>query len=220
MHQNMFFNFILSHFVMDYYVVTKTFYFQSSSSGDDIIFFESTSDNESEAKQNNLPYLIRLLITNAEKNTIGNRGNRYNVNEIMKIAMYIYIRGGRNLYGFFNLNLKLPVLKTVQRNMLQYHKMLSEGHLYFDELDTMLQNNNYPREVCILEDGTRLTEMVEYDAMTRSLIGLVSPIESTTGMPKEGNFPALTAQQIIDTLTHSTKAAYVQVILAKPNVAG
>lgn len=160
------------------------------------------------------------MIENAEKNSIGNRGNRFHMNEIMRIAMYLYIRGGRHLYGFFNLNMAFPTLKTVKRKMLQYHEKLQEGRFYFNELDAMLVNKKYPREVCIVEDGTKLTEIVEYDAIDKVLNGLVTPISNLTGIPREKNFPATTGKHIIDAIQQNSKAGYVQVILAKPNVSG
>lgn len=183
--------------------------------------FGSSSEKESDTEEEKkYPHMIQLLIENAKKNSIGYHGNRFSMNEIMKLSIYLYIRGGRHLYRFFNINLRLPVLKTVTRNMLQYHKKLSEGILYFDELSEMLNINNYPREVCIVEDGTKITEIVEYDADDKVLTGLVTPISNLTGMPRVKNFPATTGLQIIDAIRQNPKAAYVQVILAKPNIAG
>lgn len=166
-----------------------------------------------------LPRLINIMIENAQNNCSGCHGNRYST-EIMKIAMYFYIRGGKHLYEFLYFNLNLPALKTTQRNMLQHHKKLKEGYLYFDELENFLLSNNFEREVCVMEDGTKITEAVEYDAVEKVLLGLVSPLDNRTGMPSSNAFPARSAKQIIDAIKNNSKATYVQIILAKSSSSG
>lgn len=156
---------------------------------------------------------------NAKKNELGNKLNRYS-DEIHKIAIYLFIRGGKKMYEFFHSNLNFPSVKTVKRKMLDYRKKLHEGHLYFDELVTYLDSKGYPREVSINEDGTKITEVAEYDAGEKIIQGLISPIDKRTGMPKENFFQALSAKQIVDAITNNSKASYVQVILAKPNFVG
>lgn len=104
--------------------------------------------------------------------------------------------------------------------MLQFHSKLKESHFYFDELVKFLEKNNYAKEVCILEDGTKITEAAEYDAIEKVINGLVAPTNATTGMPEANFFPALSAMQIVTAIQNCPKASYVQVILAKPNVAG
>lgn len=88
------------------------------------------------------------------------------------------------MYEFFHHNLSLPSLKTVQRRMLLLHNKLKENHLYFDELENFLEKNNYSKEVCILEDGTKITEAAEHDAIENLIIGLVAPTNASTGMSK------------------------------------
>lgn len=100
------------------------------------------------------------------------------------------------------------------------HRKLNEGHLYFDELNEFLEHNGYCKEVCILEDATKITEGAEYDAIEKIILGLVAPKNESTGMPQEKFFPALSAKQIVDAITSFPKASYVQVILAKPNERG
>lgn len=71
-----------------------------------------------------------------------------------------------------------------------------------------------------MEDGTKITEAVEYDAIEKLIVGLVSPIDKSTGLAKEKYFSALSAKQIVDAIQKNPKASYVQVILAKANIAG
>lgn len=83
-----------------------------------------------------------------------------------------------------------------------------------------IQTNAYLKEVAIVEDGTKLIENIEYDADSNSIMGLVLPLDDSTGMPRINCFPAETAKQICDAIRNTSKSSYVQVVLAKPNFAG
>lgn len=176
------------------------------------------SDDKSD-EENEIPSFLKLCLENARINCVGNKQNRYSEN-IHKCAIYLFIRGGKKLYDFLHLNMNLPSLKTVRRKMIQYRGKLLEGHLYFDELDAFLTSKGYPREVSIMEDGTKISERVEYDATEKIILGLVSSLQKKSGMPEEKFFSAMTAKQIVDAIQNNKTASYVQVILAKPNVAG
>lgn len=71
-----------------------------------------------------------------------------------------------------------------------------------------------------MEDGTKISKRIEYDAVEKVVLGLVSPLQKKTGMPREKFFSAQTAKQIVDAVQKNQKASYLQVILAKPNVKG
>jgi hypothetical protein len=104
--------------------------------------------------------------------------------------------------------------------MIKFHKKPIESNFYFDELLKFLVDNKYPLEVCLMEDGTKLTEAVEYDATQNVLCGLVSPMDEETGIPKMNFYKAESASKIKESIENGVKAVYVQVVLAKPNVPG
>lgn len=162
--------------------------------------------------------MIDLFEKNSKLNSIANSGNRFS-EPLIQVALYLFIRGGRSLYEFLKLNLMLPSYETLRKKMTKYQGKATEGKFYFDELSQHLESNGYPREIAIVEDGTKLTESIEYDVDTNSIIGLVLPLKST-GMPKMNCFPAETAQQILEAIKTCGKSSYVQVVLAKANLAG
>lgn len=79
---------------------------------------------------------------------------------------------------------------------------------------------NCPLEVAVIEDGTKITEFVDYDLESNCLSGLVAPINCTTGIPDKFYFRASKASEIIEPILNYKKAKYVQVILVKPNKIG
>jgi hypothetical protein len=142
------------------------------------------------------------------------QGSRYR-DLIKKIATYIYIRGGNSLYEQLAENMVLPNLKTVRRFILKFNTKMIEGKIYSNELKDFLISHNFPLEVIILEDGTKVSECVEYDATNKVLLGLVSPLQASNGLPKENYHTALRASDIIDSILNYAKAGYIQVIIAK-----
>lgn len=156
---------------------------------------------------------------NANQNIFGQKSNRYN-DEIRKVAMWHYIRAGKSFYDFSSRNMNLPSLKAVQRDMIHYHGKMMECQLDFDGVAAAIKAYNFPPELSILEDGTKITEGVEFDASQNVLLGLVSPMKNTTGMPETHFFKAQSAHDIISSIQNNAKAKYVQVILVKPNAIG
>lgn len=197
--------------------INITFNFSSSPT----IFFLLILQVESfkHAKIENINFLADLFRNNANMNSFSSSGNRFSV-PLMQVAVYLYIRGGRSLYEFLKLNLVLPSYETLRKQMSLFQKKRIEGKFYFDDLIQHIQTNAYPNEVAIVEDGTKLTESIEYDADSNSILGLVLPIDESTGMPRVNCFPAETAKHICDAIKNFAKSSYVQVVLAKPNLAG
>lgn len=158
----------------------------------------------------------KLFDENSKSIFFGDRGNRY-PDFIHKISAYIYIRGGLSQYKFFSVNFKLPCIGTVKKFMCEDLKKIHESILRFDELSEFLDHYGYPKEVSISEDGTKILELVEYDAKSNRLTGLVAPIDYSTGMGKSGFFIANSARNIFNSITNFQKGGYLQVIIAKPN---
>lgn len=169
--------------------------------------------------EDDLPLIIKAFIENSKRNSASKTGNRYD-EEIIKLSMWIFIRAGRSFYEFMRLNTNLPCAKTLERHMLKYQSKLEEGVLDFDGVVEMLKSYNLPMEIAILEDGTKITEVVEYDSTSNVLLELVSPFNPSTGMPEARYFKADSAQNIQNAIEKHIKAKYVQVIIAKPNKIG
>lgn len=104
--------------------------------------------------------------------------------------------------------------------MVKYQERIEEGKLYFDEVVESLQMFNCPLVISVLEDGTKVTEAVEYEASNNILVGLVSPTNGFSGMPERNFFKAFKALDIVHAIEYYSKAKYVQVILVKPDKVG
>ncbi len=147
---------------------------------------------------------------------LGFQGNRYSL-IILKIAVYIYIRGGKALYEFIAINLKFPVLRTVTNFMANELAKLEEGIMRFDGLQNYLIENNFDMEVGLFEDGTKIIEKVEVNFDHKSLLGLISPFNSETGLPEVNFHQATSGWDIYNALINFERSGYIQLILAQPN---
>lgn len=134
---------------------------------------------------------------------------------MIKLGLYLFIRGGRSLYEFHVQNMHFPSAKTISRHSNGIHGELLEGHYYFNELKTFLIEHKLPLCVSITEDGTKIVEVVEYDCKNDILIGLVAPFDNRTGMVLEKHFSAKTAEDIKNSIENSKIASYVYVLLAR-----
>lgn len=128
----------------------------------------------------------------------------------------MYIRGGRNLYNFFEENFVWPAEITITREIPKFHPNLIEGKLYIAEFSQYLRKFKYPRQCAVLEDGTAITNIIEVDRNTDLLLGLVAPISKTTGLIHPYTFEATSAKKIYQNIKENCAATYVYVILAKP----
>lgn len=136
------------------------------------------------------------------------------------MSSYIYIRGGKSLYEFIHVNLVLPELSGLKKFMNKELSAIKENILRFDELHQYLAAHEYPMEVHIFEDGSRITSKVEYCPDDNTLVGLIAPFNQRTGLPFINFHKANSAKNIFNSITKYEKANYIQVILAQPNVPG
>lgn len=70
--------------------------------------------------------------------------------------------------------------------------------------------------VWLSEDGTRITGRVQYDSATDQMVGIVLPLDATTGMPKQLRYAVNTAQDIADHFASGKTSNYAYVIMAQP----
>ena len=124
------------------------------------------------------------------------------------------------MYIFFHKNLKFPEISSLKTFMSQILPTIEENNLHFDELKNYLTVHNYPMEIQLFEDGTKIVEKVEYCPRSNALLGLDAPFNPITGLPTKNFHKAITAKNIFQSLKNYSKASYVQVILAQPNARG
>lgn len=164
-----------------------------------------------------LPPMLQILVKNSQENSYGYRGNRFS-KEMNNLSGYIYVRAQKSAFNFLSANLNGPSIWTVKSFIDRHNKVHRESDLFFDKLVEWLKSNNFPMEVVLAEDGTKIVSKVEYCSRTDTLIGLVAPNDDLTGFPKPNFFKTKTAEDIAKYISLFPVASYVQVILAVPNV--
>lgn len=111
-------------------------------------------------------------------------------------------------------------MSSVRKYIQKEIQKIDENEYNFDGLSEYLKRNNYNREVSIIEDGTKICELVEYIKKGNKLCGLVAPFHPQTGTPILNFFPADTAEQIFNFVDANERSSYIQLILAQPNNTG
>lgn len=159
--------------------------------------------------------LLKILVQNANETQLGSKSNRYS-EDIKKLACYELIRAGKHNYQFLSRNLKLPEISTLRKYMGKVAPWHFEGEMKFDACVEFLRQNGYGKEVGCFEDGTKVTEMVEYEAQCDTMTGLVAPINKETGLPFIKFFSTESVEKIEFNLRNYPKAAYLQSIIIKP----
>lgn len=100
----------------------------------------------------------------------------------------------------------------------QDKEKIIEGELRVKQLAEYLEKLKAPRKVWISEDGSGIVAKVSYDSSSNQLVGLVLPIDKTTGMPIRFTFSPHTVEDINQQITQNSKSTLVYVILAQPIV--
>lgn len=162
---------------------------------------------------------LKTCVKSALTINIGDKTNRYS-DKIRDLAGYFLARRGKKDYDFDRMNLKFPESSTVRKYMQKQVKPLEEGKAYFDELAVYLHKNNFKKEVSLIEDGTKITECVEYIRNKNILCGLVPKINEFSGMPDVNSYAADTAKNIYTAVENNDRSSYVQLLLAQPNNSG
>lgn len=160
-----------------------------------------------------VPKLLYDCVINALSHTSGNKGNRFDEN-FLKVAVYFYVRSGKAFYEFLLKNFNLPSVITIKRYINKSISDVNEGKVCAEELYKFLIQNNYPLVVSVAEDGTKITEVVEYCSKRNVLCGICSPL-GENGIPSV-QFKALTAKDIQNFLINFPRTKYMQVVLAQP----
>lgn len=94
-----------------------------------------------------------------------------------------------------------------------------EGEIRSKQLNTYLEKMNCPKKIFMSEDASGVIQKVIYDVHSNQLVGLVLPINSTSGIPKMFNFEANTSEDI-ETYLKLPKSTLVYIMVAQPLIRG
>lgn len=102
-------------------------------------------------------------------------------------------------------------MKFIQTNK----QLVLEGQLRCKELQDYLNNLKAPKCVWLSEDATGIIQKAVFDVKTNQIVGLVLPLDASSGMPKTYSFVARTIQDIEKFMTMPT-SNLVYVVMAQP----
>ena len=112
-----------------------------------------------------------------------------------------------------NMPIALPSLRTVQREVQNEYKTISEGYFQFDGLEKYLTQHRISHKVVsISEDATRIITRIDYDSESDRLVGFVLPCNDQ-GLPLVDSFLATTFESIQNMFETNqwSKYAYIYV---------
>lgn len=159
--------------------------------------------------------MLDILNSSASYQERGWNGNRY-PESTMNLGVYEMCKNGRGSYLTKAKNMPLPCLSTIKRYIEDLSPRFQPGTIYARELKKFLLTRNYPLDVIVSVDGTRVSSKVEYDAPTRCLIGLTAPLDHLTGMPDMTTLTDLTPSGMLDALQQRTRSENIEVFMVKP----
>lgn len=93
---------------------------------------------------------------------------------------------------------------------------ITEGQLRIKELSHYLDSLNLEKNVWLSEDATGIVTKVEFDAKSNQMIGLVLPVNATTGMPIPFAYMASNEKEIRKNMQKYNQSTHVYVVMAQP----
>lgn len=168
---------------------------------------------------NQAQYLLNKLLEAANRNSNRKSGGyRYNP-EVKLFASYLRMIVGPLAYETIHRNLEaaIPSLPSTNRYIRASNCCIIEGILRSEELKIYLENRKLPFIVSLSEDATRVVDRVQYDSTTNQLIGFVPPINPLNGLPIPFQFPARSANQILEHFSNENEiSSNLIIIMAQP----
>lgn len=164
-------------------------------------------------------YFLKKLLEAADRNSIRKKGGYRYDPEIKLFASYLRLIVGPLAYETLQRNLEaaIPSLTSVNRYIRASKCHITEGILRCGELLIYLQKRNLPLMVSIEEDGTKVTDRVQYGSTQNQLIGFTLPLCKKSGLPVPFSYPARNANEILGHFSNENAvSSNIIVIMAQP----
>lgn len=213
---------MVSHYIQDMIdrkgIESTKKYFESNSDYKQVDY-DCNSSHADDFMQSGPKYFLAKLLNAAQRNSSRKyQGNRYD-NDIKLFAAIIRMLAGPLAYSTISCNLRgvLPSLSATNKYIQKYEYRVDEGIFRAKQLKSYLIERNLPLIVSLSEDGTRISNRIEYDSKTNQVVGFVLPTCNKTGMPIPFSYPAKSAQDIINYFSGKySVASNVNVVMAQP----
>lgn len=109
---------------------------------------------------------------------------KYN-NNVKEFCLFVYLLGGALLYRVLSENMNLPALSTIQKHLYSKEDInFFEASIRVTELVKFLVCHQYPKIGFLSEDMTKITRSLRHCNKSNNIVGLVAPLNSSTGLPK------------------------------------
>lgn len=164
-------------------------------------------------------YFLYKLLDAADKNISRKPGGYRYDDDVKFFATYIRNIAGPLAYDTLQRNLQsaLPSLSAINKYVHKSNCRVIEGILRSNELRLYLQERNLPFVVSLSEDGTGITNRLQYDSTINQIIGFVSPNNPENGLPVPYSYKARTAAEIESHFkNNSPMASFINVVMAQP----
>lgn len=135
--------------------------------------------------------------------------------ELMNVALYYFLIGGRKLYETLALNMPLPSMSSVYR-FLYDKKSPVEVTFSFLENKKAIQDNGDVNYVWIAEDDTKVSKGIIYNSHEDTVVGLCLPMDPQNGCPRADAFKFTSIQAVMEYLLVHKLSTYAKLITLKP----
>lgn len=177
------------------------------------------SENPESEIKNSAQYFLHKLTEAANRNSTRKMGGYRYDPEVKLFASYLRMIVGPLAYETIHRNLEaaIPSLPSTNRYIRASNCCITEGILRCEELRLYLEKRNLPFVVSLSEDATRVVDRVQYDSTTNQLIGFVPPISPINGLPIPFQYPARSANEILEhfSIENETSSNLI-IIMAQP----
>ncbi|KAJ8668018.1 hypothetical protein QAD02_009681 [Eretmocerus hayati] len=158
--------------------------------------------------------LLRMLLRHLADNSDPSKQHRRYTEPFQKFWSYIFLLTGIFAYETLEKNLPIPSTNSLYRfngknNPRDIRPLDIAG------LKKHLISRNYPLEVWVCDDVTKIKEKVEFDQVTSELYGLVPPLDKNS-FPIEGAFKVTSAENVQNYKENYKLAKYLRVFMVQP----
>lgn len=193
-------------------------------------------EQSSVSEKYNFSHVLKTFIDTSQAN-FGKNPKGYRYNETNRhFSTFIYLLCGRACYETLHANLPIPTANTIReftRNLItitvfnkeifsvgyinEHKPRIIEGELRCKQLKRFLEVLEVPLRVWLSEDASGIVSKIEFDPQTNQMIGIVLPMDSSTGMPTAFTYLARNAEEI-ELNMRQNKSTLVYVVMAQPLV--
>lgn len=162
-----------------------------------------------------LKALLRAADANQGKEV---KGRRYE-DTLKRFSCFLYLICGKMAYEilYANFQASLPSLTTIKTMLDKESQDFKMGVIRTQKLKQWLLARDYPLEVCVAEDQTKIVESIQYNSKGNYLDGLSIPL-GCNGFPIENPFTAKNALDIKLNIEKGSIAPYINVLMVQPQV--